>query len=88
MHGTILAYAGLKRLHMEEYVSEIISKAMCLPAVGQGILAVETRIEDDDTNAIVSALDDRDTRACAECGGAFWPSWKAAARFLLRATPR
>ncbi|MEE2901623.1 MAG: hydroxymethylbilane synthase [Myxococcota bacterium] len=71
MHGTILAYAGLKRLRMEEFVSEIISQEMCLPAVGQGILAVETRIDDDDTNAIVSALDDRDTRACAECERGF-----------------
>ena len=71
MHGTILAYAGLKRLHMEGYISDIMDQEMCLPAVGQGILAVETRTDDQDTNSIVSAFDDTATRACAICERSF-----------------
>lgn len=39
----ILAAAGVKRLGLEEYVTQFISPDTLLPAVGQGIIAVEAR---------------------------------------------
>jgi len=39
----ILAAAGVKRLGLEQYVTQFISPETLLPAVGQGIIAVEAR---------------------------------------------
>lgn len=41
--GTILAAAGLKRLHMERVIGRIFSVQEMIPAAGQGILAVQGR---------------------------------------------
>lgn len=41
--GTILAVAGLKRLHMEKVIGRIFSVQEMIPAAGQGILAVQGR---------------------------------------------
>ena len=55
----LLACAGLKRLGWAERIAEILEpEAMC-PAVGQGALAVETRIGDEGR---VAELDDSATR--------------------------
>ncbi len=42
-----------------------------VPAVGQGIIAVEARVDDGPTLAALAALDDPTTRACAEAERAF-----------------
>ncbi len=39
--ATMLALAGLKRLHMEHKATEILSVEDFIPAVGQGIIAIE-----------------------------------------------
>ncbi len=39
--GLILAYAGIKRLGMADKVTEILKPDVMVPAVGQGIIAVE-----------------------------------------------
>ncbi|HEX8556881.1 MAG TPA: hydroxymethylbilane synthase [Pyrinomonadaceae bacterium] len=59
----ILASAGLRRLGLGERVSAAIEPGEMLPAVGQGALGVETRADDRETNALVSRLDSRRTRA-------------------------
>ncbi len=41
--GMMLAYAGIKRLGMADKVTEILEPNKMLPAVGQGIIAVEAR---------------------------------------------
>jgi hydroxymethylbilane synthase len=46
LHGIILAYAGVKRLGLEERMTEIIPAEISLPAVGQGALGIETRKDD------------------------------------------
>ncbi|MEG0971124.1 MAG: hydroxymethylbilane synthase, partial [Acidaminococcaceae bacterium] len=46
MDAIILAAAGLERLGYGERIKEIIPKSYCLPAVGQGALAIETRTND------------------------------------------
>lgn len=72
MHATILAAAGLLRLGQGSRVSELLSPAQCLPAVGQGILAVEVRQDDAATHEVVArALDDGASRFMALAERAF-----------------
>ena len=59
--AVVLAYAGLKRLGMADAVSEVLSPDVCLPAVGQGALAIEIRSEDEATRRLVAELDDTET---------------------------
>lgn len=59
--AVILAYAGLKRLGLTEFVKEVISEEISIPAIGQGALGIECRIEDKETNALLSVLNDEDT---------------------------
>jgi hydroxymethylbilane synthase len=58
----ILAAAGLMRLGYSERISEAIPYDECIPAPGQGIIAIETRVEDADDSAW-RAIDDADTAA-------------------------
>lgn len=46
LDAIVLAASGLRRLGWEDKISEIIDYEICLPAVGQGALAVETRAAD------------------------------------------
>lgn len=69
--GTILAYAGLLRLGLERVASEVLSTDVSLPAIGQGILGVETRAGDDRVRALVAQLDDPAARAAAVAERAF-----------------
>ena len=39
--GIMLAAAGLKRLGLEERITETLSQDLCLPAVGQGAIGIE-----------------------------------------------
>ena len=45
----VLACAGLRRLGLESRISASLSTEQMLPAVGQGALAVEARVDDEDT---------------------------------------
>ncbi len=61
----ILAVAGLKRLGFGERITEVLPRTLCLPAVGQGALAIEARAEDTETRRLVDFLRDD---AMADCG--------------------
>lgn len=65
LDGIILAYAGIKRLGLEEYISDILSYDTMMPAVGQGIIAIETRDTFDEVRKIVSAINDHATQVVA-----------------------
>ena len=54
--GVILAAAAMKRLGWEEKISEYLSLEHFLPAVGQGALAIEARLDDKEVAEIVSSL--------------------------------
>jgi len=51
-----LAYAGLRRLGLQERISYTFSYDEMLPAPGQGALAIEVRADDAFTNAIAEKL--------------------------------
>ena len=59
----LLAVAGLERLGLADRISMPIDTGICLPAPGQGIVAIETRVGDADTKAALAAVDDAPTRA-------------------------
>src|SRR3954452_5246983 len=54
----VLAAAGLKRLGLGRRISAAIPLAACVPAPGQGIVAIEIRADDRETRQAVAALDD------------------------------
>ncbi len=54
--GVILAAAALKRLGWEDRVNEYLPTEQFLPAVGQGVLAIETRFDDKEVAKIVIPL--------------------------------
>jgi len=60
--GIILAAAGLIRLGWEARITEYISMDICLPAVAQGALAIETREKDEEIKRLVSVLNHEPTR--------------------------
>ncbi|MBC2714711.1 MAG: hydroxymethylbilane synthase [Desulfobacteraceae bacterium] len=61
LDAIVLAAAGVKRLNLEEKISEYIDLETLLPAVGQGALCIETRENDPDIHEIVSKLNHRIT---------------------------
>jgi hydroxymethylbilane synthase len=60
--AVVVAKAGLDRLGLSHRISEVLAPDVCLPAVGQGALAVESRAADRDTLDIADKLDDEETR--------------------------
>ncbi len=58
LDGIILAAAGLKRLQKEDLITEYFEPDKFVPAVGQGALAIETRVEDRLTQQLLSPLND------------------------------
>ena len=57
LDAIVLAAAGVKRMKMGERISQFISPEVCLPAIGQGALGIETRIADDEINQYLSIID-------------------------------
>jgi len=62
--AVLLARAGLARLGRLDEVTESLDPLQMLPAPGQGALAIECRQDRPDLVAVLTALDDPDTRAC------------------------
>lgn len=58
----ILAKAGLDRLGMSGRITEILSPDVCMPAVGQGAIAVQARLKDAEISDALASLDDNETR--------------------------
>ncbi|MCW5709271.1 hydroxymethylbilane synthase [Shinella sp.] len=59
--ATLLAVAGLNRLHMSGAVGRPIDTADMLPAVGQGALMIERRADDAHVAELLAPLDDAAT---------------------------
>ena len=57
----VLATAGLERMKWGERISQELDPAVCMYAVGQGALAVETRDDDARINKLLRPLNDPDT---------------------------
>lgn len=60
----ILASAGLKRLGFAERIKTCLEPARSLPAIGQGAIGIECRVDDERVNALLKPLHDADTADC------------------------
>jgi hydroxymethylbilane synthase len=58
----VLAKAGLDRLGWSQKIAETLSTDISLPAVGQGAIAIESRVKDQEAAEILGKLDDEETR--------------------------
>ena len=54
----VLATAGMNRLGVSDKITQILPPEIMLPAVGQGALGIEARVDDRETLRLVAALDD------------------------------
>ena len=69
--ATFLACAGLNRLGMAQHVTEAMSIDRMLPAVAQGAIGIETRVDDTETGALLAPLNDQATAVCIVAERAF-----------------
>jgi hydroxymethylbilane synthase len=71
LDGIVLALAGVKRLGLEERITEIIPTDISLPAIGQGALGIETRMDDKKVEGQIRFLNDRDSSIAVTAERAF-----------------
>lgn len=71
LDAIVLAVAGLRRLEWDEHITQILPTAVCLPAVGQGALAIETREDDKTVLAVLAFLHDEATAQAVTAERAF-----------------
>ncbi|MDX8432589.1 hydroxymethylbilane synthase [Mesorhizobium sp. M4B.F.Ca.ET.215.01.1.1] len=69
--GTILAYAGLKRLGLGDVVTDLMTLEQFPPAPGQGAICIESRIGDADVERMLAAIHDAPTGQALACERAF-----------------
>ncbi|MFZ6017384.1 MAG: hydroxymethylbilane synthase [Nitrospirota bacterium] len=67
----IVAVAGVKRLGWSERITEILEPEISLPAIGQGAIGIECRINDESMNDIVAPLNHKETSICVRAERAF-----------------
>ncbi len=61
LDAVVLARAGLNRLGLEDRVTETFPPEACLPAVGQGALAIEQRKDDEELAQLLRPLQHAET---------------------------
>jgi len=63
--GIVLAYSGLMMLGLENHVVEVFPTEKILPAVGQGIIALQCRENDQNTISLIDKVNHKETFICA-----------------------
>jgi hydroxymethylbilane synthase len=61
--GLVIAVAGLSRLGLHQRISTVFSPEQCVPAVGQGALAIQCRSDDAETLALLAHVNDERSNA-------------------------
>lgn len=64
--GIILAAAGVERMDWKDAVTEELSYDICLPAVSQGVIAIETRSDDPEIISLVKLIHDKESEICVQ----------------------
>ena len=67
----ILAAAGLTRLGYGDRIKETLPCDFCIPAVGQGALAIECRTDNTEVRAMLEFLNHPATKSCTDAERAF-----------------
>lgn len=71
LDAVILAAAGLKRLGMTDQVTEYLPPDISLPAIGQGALGIECRLDDGEVREATAFLNHRETSLAVRAERAF-----------------
>jgi hydroxymethylbilane synthase len=69
--ATLLALAGLRRLGLESVAFAVLDPSEFVPAVGQGVIAIETRTDDVQTRELIAKIDDADAATALTAERAF-----------------
>ena len=69
--GIMLASAGIRRMGFEDRVTAYMEPEVMIPAIGQGALGIENRVDDPTVEPIVSELNHTETEACVLIERAF-----------------
>ncbi len=57
----LLSYAGIKCLKIEDKITEIFSIKEMIPSAGQGIIALQSRVNDHEINLLFRKINDKET---------------------------
>jgi hydroxymethylbilane synthase len=71
LDAVLVAAAGMRRMGLDSQITEYLPCDEFIPAIGQGALGIETRVDDQAVNEVVSSLDHLDTRHCVQAERAF-----------------
>jgi hydroxymethylbilane synthase len=88
VEATVLAVAGLKRIGRTDCIACMLAPEEMLPAVGQGVIAVEARADDARTRALLAPIDDPATAACAAAERAMLAALDGSCRTPIAALAR
>jgi hydroxymethylbilane synthase len=69
--ATLLALAGLKRLGLADKATAVLDADAFLPAVGQGAIGIETRVDDTRTRTLLDPVNHADTASALAAERAF-----------------
>ena len=87
MDGIILAAAGLKRLGMEDIISDYLNPDIFVPAVSQGALGIEC-VKNSEYNNYFKSLDNIDVRIAVEAERSFMRELNGGCHSLIGAYAR
>jgi len=62
----VLSLAGIKMLNLDKEVKEIFSPEQLLPAIGQGVIALQCKNDDQKTLNILKTINDKETFFCIQ----------------------
>jgi hydroxymethylbilane synthase len=81
----VLAAAGLKRLGKEIAPTAFLPVDTCIPAIGQGAIAIECRKDDEETIALLRTINNKDTETAILAERAFMKTVGGGCKFPLGA---
>ena len=71
LDGIILAKSGVERLELHQYITQIIPTNIILPAIGQGVIAIECRDDNDQIVALLKQINHQPTYDCISAERSF-----------------
>ncbi len=83
--ATVLAAAGLRRLGKDIDAKAFLPVDRCVPAIGQGAIAIECRKDDDETIALLRTINNKDTETAILAERAFMKTVGGGCKFPLGA---
>lgn len=71
LDAIVLAAAGVKRMALEDRITEYLDESVMLPAVGQGALCIEIRKNDPDIEPLIAPMNHRESALAVKGERAF-----------------